>query len=199
MKVKLNKYGRILVKFYFTNPIHIPQGINEMFVGSNEERDYNQVAEAAMNGWIQKAEVGRVREGRVDTGENFIPGISSVSLGGGLRQLISGGWCFLTNPHWFKQQPKPYPGKKTRQLKYVVVFNMVREESLPECKNQDGIQEESKSGIRHLSLECNWTLHGWANPDSTVTLNGTRKEEGDGSNDLYFDEELNELGVAIAS
>lgn len=193
MKVTLDQYGRILIKFLFTNPKHIPAGIPEQKVGSNEERDLNHLIEAATQCWIEKAEVGRVREGRVDTGENFIPGLNSVSIGEGFAQLIGGGWNRIANPHWFCQQPKTQPGQKPRQLKYVVVLNLMRIDGARVLA--PNTPKEALGGLNYLINDCNWTLHGWTNPNGVITLNNMMIQEGPGQRGLVFNEETNELGI----
>ena len=192
--INLDPFGRILVKFLFTNRSHVPKGIQYQPVGSIEERDHKHLIDAVMKGWVEKAEVGLHREGRVDTGTQFAKNLLSVNSGDGIAQLIAGGWNRIDNPHWYTQQPKSVPGQKPRMPKCVVCFNLSKAGDDAKRLSWD-LPKEAISGLDYLMNRSNWTFHGWVNPGGLITLNHVQIQGGSGKNALYFDEDQNELGV----
>lgn len=90
--VSLDSVQTVLVKFFFSNQRHIPQGIKVGKLTDFHNQDDNHAINASLQGRIDLAEVGRVRPGRVDTGENVVKDLQRVQLGVIRRGLTNAGF-----------------------------------------------------------------------------------------------------------
>lgn len=96
---------KVLVKFFFTNPKHIPFGIPEQSRETDQKMDLFHASVAAALGKVELGEVGRVREGRVDTGRPAVQNaqlVQAALLRRGLTNVSFG----LYACHWFFQERK---------------------------------------------------------------------------------------------
>lgn len=105
----------MLVKFFFTNQEHIPDGIPEVGRQSNHEMDAYHARMIALMGDANRATLGRLREGRVDTGDCVIENLPMAQVGLIRRGLANNG-RHLILAHWHYQQPRG----PNRRGKYVV-------------------------------------------------------------------------------
>ena len=189
----LGPYFKLLVKWYFTNEKRVPKGIRFEDVMSPNDRDRGHFMEAQM-ARKEKAVIGEVREGRVETGTNFIHRLGGVSTGFSLDQLRNAGWGNVVTPHSFVQTPRAEKGKRNpRMKKSVVALNLMR---LEDCKNPEdpsydpwAMPEGSQDGFDILN-NGSWSLDAWANPNGVLTLNFTMFNPSDpGTNALTVNED----------
>lgn len=95
----------MLVKFFFTNQEHIPNGIPEVGRQSNFEMDRYHAEMIRLMGDANRATLGRLREGRVDTGDCVIENLAMAQVGLIRRGLANNG-RHLILAHWHYQQPR---------------------------------------------------------------------------------------------
>lgn len=144
----------VLVKFFFTNPKHIPPGLLDLIqeargVNPNASRslveaaydlyheasiptrvlniaaDSRHVATAFCGGYGERASLGRARDGRVDTGYCRMNNIERLHLGC-IRRGLGNVGLKLSFAHWFWKKAED-PNKWD---KYVVVLTFAEEEEL---------------------------------------------------------------------
>jgi len=118
-----------------------------------------------MDKTVGLGEVGRIRPGRVDTGEqvfNNEPMVSAELVRRGLTNIGFG----LDDAHWFE---KVMPGKQT---KYVVCLAF---------SPKDGpiaeYSRETTEAMRSLASTA-WFCHVWLNPNGVVTANFVGLQNG---------------------
>lgn len=161
-------YRTILCKFFFTNPAHIPQGVEEKDRKTNAEMDRQHTKAAYQAGHGYLAQVGRIREGRVDTGNHFIDNVHNVQPGFLTKGLANVGY-HATSCHWFFKS-----GEGKSSDKYVVVVEL----TLNGDNDATALPEAGLNQRRALANTCWQWCHGYANPDGTITLNfGGREPE----------------------
>ena len=156
----------ILVKFYFTNEKQIPEGIPEKHRQSDQAVDDRHAMAAELNGRKDLAVVGRVREGRVDSGEHFVDNVHNVHAGCLTRGLSNLSYT-LTDCHYYWHAAKG---------KFVVVLKLTTkaDESIVMPISNGTIEQR-----RALARTCWSWCHGWVNMDGVVTLNfGGRMPDG---------------------
>jgi hypothetical protein len=151
----------LVVKFFFTNPAHIPAGIEQ------KNRKEDEVLDFARNAMAKNKEVGaygRLREGRVDTGTpiaNNLPMTQPAML---RRGLAANGYK-LVDAHWFR---KVQEGKTT---KFVVVLSFKHGAD----ENID-LGRKTLEAIRKLSNTL-WFCHVWEN-EKNFTVNFVGLQQG---------------------
>ena len=165
-------YHTVIVKFLFTNPKWIPAGIPFVSRGTNNLED-NAHFRKAVEMFGAKAgqklgAIGRVREGRVDTGIHIADNIQ-LSQPAMLRSGLANIGMPLVDSHYFplkSEDPK-------KSDKWVVCLSF--------CVSQERIELPGPTvqAMRELAKTTwQWT-HVWANPDGKVTINvGGRLPEG---------------------
>lgn len=144
----------IIIKFFFTNPAHIPAGIEQKNRKPDEVIDF---ARNVMAKDKETADYGRIREGRVDTGTQMANNLPMTQPAMLRRGLASQGYR-LVDAHWFR---KVQEGKTT---KFVVVlsFKFGAEESIE-------LSRKTEDAIRKLSRTL-WFCHIWQN-EKNFTVN----------------------------
>ena len=161
------QYDTVLVKFSFTNRAHIPAGIPEQKRLDDSTVDNRHAHEALAMGHTERAQIGRVREGRVDTGTQFIHNLQFVQPGCLVRGLSNVGYT-VSQCHWFFKK-----GFGKSSDKYVVVLALSLGGEPVNLPNQ-AIEQR-----RALANTCWQWCHGWSNLDGTLTLNfGGRLPDG---------------------
>ncbi|MEK7641407.1 MAG: hypothetical protein AAB365_00250 [Patescibacteria group bacterium] len=161
----------VLAKFYFTNPKHIPPGIPEVTRAESTAIDAAHIRFAYEIKQGQLAQPGRVREGRVDTGVQFINNLHNVHGGCLVRGLCNANiGYFVTHCHWFRLKSDT-PQKSD---KYVVVLCFSTDS---EKKLETG--RATLEARRALASTCWQWLHAYTNPNGVITLNfGGRMPDG---------------------
>lgn len=152
----------VIAKFLFTNSKHIPAGIQEQVRLSDAKMDEVHRKNAVEAGQVSKAYKGRVRQGRVDTGEHFIDNAHQMQAGLLRRGLASVGY-HLTEAHWYLKKGDPL---RDTSDKFVVVLKF--SDNTDESAD---ISRQCTEGIRALANTTWGWCHGWSNPDGVVTLN----------------------------
>ncbi|MDD5110030.1 MAG: hypothetical protein PHI63_02330 [Patescibacteria group bacterium] len=154
-----------IVKFYFTNPSQIPPGIPQKDRLENSELDAYHAAMMGLLGQEALGTLGRLREGRVDTGICVIQNLPAVQVGV-LRRGFANNELRLIDAHWFRLEPRE-PGRKP---KFVVnlTFAQVRHADvvLPE------LPRKTVEALRALA-NTTWAFcHVWDNsPIPVATVN----------------------------
>lgn len=171
----------ILLKFFFTNRGHVPElpersaqglgpGNNPILSGGgflrpdNAKMDQRHAYNAFQRGHGHLAEVGRIRAGRVDTGEHFIDNIHNTHAGCVVRGLDNIGYK-LSQLHWYLKRDEMTNRPGGPIDKYVAVIGMVTGADAIELPNK------SLEKRRILAATCWQWCHGYANPDGVITLN----------------------------
>lgn len=155
----------VWVKFNFTNPNHIPPGIIR-----NDRRpedgilDRNNAFKARSIGRPDLAEVGRHREGRVDTGEKVHENVQQTQLAF-LRRGMANNGLKLGRCRWYIHRIEG------RQTKFVVELGFT---SNP--KVMLTLTRQQEDALRALARDAVWTSHIWYNPDDTCTVNMVQRQ-----------------------
>ena len=156
----------VLLKFFFTNPAHIPPGIDEKGGRlTNQAMDAYHIEMTKLAGLSEElAKVGRKRRERVDTGEHPVDNLSMTQVDESLFFGLGGARFYLVNVHWF-EQPARAPGKKS---KFVVVlcFNFMEQ-----VKNLPHLPQEGVEALDALATTTWQFCHVWDNPNGVVTVN----------------------------
>ncbi len=154
----LNGHRRIDVKFTLRNLSEIPSGIENRWRMNEEALDTVHAANAVEMGRAELAEVGRVREGRVDTGECVINNLMSVQVGTIRRAFTNNGFVL--------SEVFTYQHKKS--LKPVLVLRY-----LPKGEGVNSVAPPAfvTAALRVLGSAV-WNLCNlWDNPDGSITIN----------------------------
>ena len=142
--------------------------------------DRKHTQEAYQGGYGHLASEGRVREGRVDTGSNFVKNLQLVQAGFITRGLSNIGYQF-TQCHWFYRK-----GDGESSDKYVVVLGYANDMACKPEQEKDFVMQpaldlpnKAIGQRRDLASTCWKYCHGWANQDGVITLNfGGRMPKG---------------------
>jgi len=158
-----------MVKFFFTNQAHMPANLPERAYAGAEVVDSTHADRARFEGEHELAEVGRVREGRVDTGEAIIKDVPMTSVAELRRGLANAGYWIIG----LRKFEKPEPGRTT---KWVIEIRL--------AKRNDGVHPpeltpEAESALRLLATDW-WMFHGWDNGNRGITLNCVMRTPGPG-------------------
>ncbi|HEY0908335.1 MAG TPA: hypothetical protein VGE35_03245 [Candidatus Paceibacterota bacterium] len=149
---------KMLLKFNFRSQSHIPKGIPQQPRRADFTVDQAHAAKAANS---NLGEVGRVREGRVDTGRPVIQNLPFVQVRV-LRASLRNAGCGIIAAHWYHN-----PSKDT----YVVVVEVALG-SNPDRYNDTPLSAEAIEGLRNLS-RCIWQYcHVWENKPKDTGTNG---------------------------
>lgn len=174
-RLDLERVEAILVKFYFTNRNQVPQGIPYEQQPPKSERDALHAANAIAAGRADLAQVGRHREGRVDTGVPVIKDLPMVQAELLRSGLAKAGYALTGMRYW--QQSAKKPGDKP---KWVVQFQYTRDvKPAPYPPTVAGTIEDLVRGARWQSC------YVWQNPDDVATINFVgRQPDGKAKNFL---------------
>ena len=151
----------VLVKFFFTNPAHIPAGILEKNRAGDEQMDMKHCLSAVDK---ELTTVGRVREGQVDTGEAIVQN-KPMTQPAMLRKGLASNDYSLTNAHWYRK----IQDGKTPKYVVVLVFKHNVEANLE-------LARKTVDAIRKLANAL-WFCHIWRNKD-TFTINFVGLQQG---------------------
>lgn len=162
--LNLKDTHRIVVKFSFTNPTHIPPGIPQKRRESDDEMDQRHALGARLMGQESLGEVGRVREGRVDTGECVVKDLGMVQSTTIRRAFTNAGFR-LSTAHWFIKKANQ-PGKQDKFMVALTFSNVVTTRD-PEIEQTPAMV----SALRDLARNIWGYCHVWSNPGGTVTMN----------------------------
>lgn len=159
---------RVLVKFNFTNPKHIPAGIPEKAREGDKEVDSQHAIWAAVNGMAEKAQVSRKREERVDSGEHVIDNLLNVQVAA-LRSGFANNDFVIADAHWFRHQPNKRAGQShSPKPKFVVCLTyraVEPSEKIPK------LLRKTVEALRELANTTWKYCHVWNNPDGCATVN----------------------------
>lgn len=124
-------------------------------------------------GYGHLAQMGRVREGRVDTGTHFIDNVQDIQVGCLINGLQNVGYQ-VTHCHWFLQTAEP-----PKTDKFVVVVGLGSDDQTKGGVTALEMSNKTLQQRRILTRTCWQWCHGWANPNGVITLNfGGRKPDG---------------------
>jgi hypothetical protein len=155
----------LLYKFQVGSRDAVPAGIKEVVRQSDREIDKRHADEARAMGDDRAAVQGRVRPGRVDTGEAIYqnePGVHIASV----RSLLALRRYGLVDIHFYM---KPGFGKHGRDTAMIVMRLEVAGERIK-------LPYATIEGLRRLARENRWTLNIWENFDN-ATINFTRRTQ----------------------
>ncbi|MDO8471089.1 MAG: hypothetical protein Q7S49_00565 [bacterium] len=141
----------LLVKFYFTNPAHIPEGIKRI-----ERKDEQELIRKRIE--ILKAATPADTKGFQVV--NNVLNTSAEQLFAGLR---AAGLVLLDVHNW-KQV------KSGRMAKYVVSFAWSRP--------QEGLEEVADVNADAFTKDVVWFCHAWQNPTSVNTVEFVGRQPG---------------------
>lgn len=157
----------ILMKFTVKNFEDIPQGVRLRKTGS---RDHLHAKDAIEMDLAHLAELGRVRNNRVDTGEMVLHVPSAQES---IASLRAGGYQVEDLCYYQHEKKDARTGKTSIQFVIQVVFsrNLKKGEG---ATFQHGISEAEADAIRALEAKA-WEFWGWDNrlAGKPITLNFT--------------------------
>lgn len=188
-KTRLAGITQVLLKFYFTNPENIPDGIRR------EDRDEAKINE----GHVQRAatskigpaaaQVGRVRFGARDNGVPWANNVQSVAGARCIHPMLVSEGFVIADVHYYYQVPRPKPGvRKPSFPKWVVVLTygldaeknvLVNPANLPEGSPERAAAALVAKQLTSLMGRSWGYMHGWNNVDGgapTITLNFNHDE-----------------------
>jgi hypothetical protein len=147
----------VLVKFTFSKPENIPVGLKKKWRASDYRVDVAHAEAAEDAGQSELSAIGRVRNNRIDTGEQVIvlPSAQIALLRAGLR--LQG--FPLTDAFW---QERKRTGKKSQ---YILTC------AFGHGGKAMAASEELTAALQSLSNDASWTAYVWQNPDKTITVN----------------------------
>lgn len=119
-------------------------------------------------------QVGRVREGRVDTGTPIFNNVANTGAGFLLGALAASGLNLSADPHWFEQK------KAGKATKYVVVLSFSRSEPIK-------LEPKIFGALTELS-HTSWFHHLWLNPNGVVTANFVGIQQGEPKQNLAVED-----------
>lgn len=161
----------LLVKFTFKRPELIPEGIPRVDRPYDYQVDVAHQVDAYNAGQAKLGRVGRIRKGRVDTGEQVIAVRRPVHAGMIRRGLASQGFS-LQDLHWYSREDSGR-GPKSVDPKYVVVASFVNR-----LQNSEPLAAHVRA-LRELAAMTWAQCFVWDNPNSLATINFVGKQ-GDG-------------------
>lgn len=157
---------RVLVKFYFCNRKHIPDGIPERERDTDRQVDEEHATWAIIHQMAEKAMVGRVRRGRVDTGEHIVDNLGDAQVAT-LRRGFTNAHYLLADAHWFEAPAK----EKGRQPKFVVCLTFSRVDIDINNGHIPELPRRTLNALRELANSTWQFCHVWNNPDGVATIN----------------------------
>lgn len=167
---ELSGITRVLVKLALPDEGSVPPGLPSIKRLTDLAMDAKHSNLALSLGTKDRGEIGRVRHGRVDTGEHVVDNMKMVSLSAVAASLERFGYK-LAYPHYFTKESE-------RGRKYVVVLPFVQGLSEDDDGEEQVIQIVQQSAINEL-MEDLWNYcHVWRNPDGTVTVNMVGRIKG---------------------
>ena len=183
----------LLVKFSFTNSALIPSGLRMTDPDGTRSttlrlgRDRVHALKARKKGLAELAAVGRVREGKIDTGvAMFKEEKSRISVELLMGELQRAGFSLL-DAHYF---PQSRPGKV---LKYIVVLSFGI--GMPAQMSRNTIH-----GIEALASTTWENLHGWDNSATegvnTLNLVGRLPDQKPSKRVALIEGELEVINIA---
>lgn len=164
---KLFLDGRsVQVNFTFTNPAFMPEVPERVYLGQVAE-DARHAAAAIAVGEPEKAEVGRHREGRVDTGEPVFENIQAVDCVKFISRFSRHGYRIVACTRFEK------PGRNKPKYVFRLQFRPTEQSDEP------AVSPEAEQAMRQLGQDL-WVLHIWDNGEKGITLNFVARTPGPG-------------------
>ena len=152
----------VLVKFAFTNPKHIPQGIDRITRLSNQFMDAMNRGRAEESGNKRLGREGRFREGRVDTGYPIVNNLPFVQAAL-IRCGLANNDYKLVDAHWFRKE-----GQRGHQPKFMVCLSFKKGAS----ENIE-LSRKTLDAVRQLANTVWNFCHVWQNTNNfTVNFVG---------------------------
>ncbi len=183
--LSLQGQDQFLVKFFFTNPKHIPDGIPSVERKAEGIIAGTHKLQAMKAGQSDLAETGRVRNGMTDTGTMVYQNIEACHAGFIRRGLVNSGFALESLHHYVQR-------KEDRAPKFVVVLSFVR------GANKLPLPRKVDEALRALA-KSTWFGHVWDNSavGNPATINFVGKQERQPLNALVV--RGGRLEVVIAS
>ncbi|MDB5224545.1 MAG: hypothetical protein JWO43_167 [Candidatus Adlerbacteria bacterium] len=171
----------VVVRFIFTNARYLPAGLRE---GKREEvrlMNNRHMNDKYTGGDQSLAEVGRLREGHVDTGRQVIDNLKGVSAVEFWDDMQRVGY-HMCHAMYFKEF-QPGKSKKSRsddnpnevkeKFKYTIVLHFSRTGELLR------LTKEQRNSLEAFFEGCLWTCHIWENPElNPHTINFVQIQPG---------------------
>jgi hypothetical protein len=164
--LRLDPKKPVLFKIFLNKRELVPAGISEKRRQSDKEMDRQHAEEAIARGDNRAAVDGRVRPGRVDTGNAVYQNVPAVQIGS-IRSLLALKGYRLGDVHWFE---KLGHGKHAK-TQYVIVMYLATD-----CQPIE-LPPEALEGLRKLCREAPYTANVWDN-ENIQTLNFTSRQVG---------------------
>jgi hypothetical protein len=164
--LKLDPAKPILFKIFLNKHELVPAGIPEKKRASDKEMDRQHAEEAIARGDSRAAVDGRVRPGRVDTGNAVYQNVPAVQIGS-IRSLLALKGYRLGDVHWFEKKGF---GKHPRTQYVIVMYLAANCEPIV-------LPPEVLEGLRELCRGAPYTADVWDNRD-TQTLNFRSRQVG---------------------
>lgn len=157
-----------LIKFNISNPVWIPAWVRRVVRQDDQCIDTRHALKATKNGpdGFAMAQIGRVREGRVDTG--LTPGQRDMVAAGDFHQTMAKLGQNLVNIHSYVHH-RPGKGKK-----FVLVF-VYDDDEQEQCIS---LTQKQWENLRFFQDAVWKYCHLWVNPEEdNITVNFTSISE----------------------
>jgi hypothetical protein len=159
--IELSEKDRILVKYSFANPSRIPAGIRQVPRNADMEQDKIHATWAVQHGQAELAEVGRIREGRVDTGVQAVNNAQMLQVATLRRALFNNGFG-LADCYWQERE------KQGGGIICLVVLEFQR---ISTGMVTPPLPRQTVEALRVLANTPARYCHVWSNPDDSITVN----------------------------
>lgn len=148
-ELNLKAQTGVLVKFTVNRLDLVPPGIPERLRGDEGTIDGFHAQAAIEQDAIELADVGRVRDGRVDTGQAIVQDAKNVIVDMLRIGLANNGFA-LVSLHYHKAE-------KHGKTKFVITADYKR------GKNSLALSDKTTQALRQLAGPTTWTAHIWDN------------------------------------
>ena len=151
----------VRLKFNFTNLNRVPQGIKERPRHLDKFIDRQHAQGATQHGKAELGEIGRLRPGRVDTGNQVVNNLPNVQVAL-IRKGLAATGLLLADAYYQNHR------QQGRADKWVVNLVFRTSDQVEQIKPLD---RAALDGARALA-NTTWSYcHVFANPDGTATVN----------------------------
>jgi hypothetical protein len=164
----IDRYDVVMVKWTITNPSLLHADLRQQDRASDKDVDVRHQLDAIRSNFedaMTKTSVGRVRAGRVDTGEELIRANNTAVAGNVIDDLAEAGFV-MVDAHYYMRPGKPPHGKD----KYTIVCVFARQNAAGSAKAVE-LSGELMEWLWSVAETTFQNLHVWGNPDGTMTWN----------------------------
>lgn len=166
-RVPFNQFTKLVINFNFTNPGHLPEGVEQEPEKPAEEKRAASAALVQETGKGALAAKGRLRIGHQDTGQQVVNNLPNVDMSDLLPQLLSIGYV-ATHVDYFI--------KKADQMRKGSVDKYVMRLTLEKKAEAVSIAPAIIGAIVKL-MKCTWGyVHIWKNPGNWGSIQLLHKD-----------------------